>query len=125
MIEYVFIPMHAFIFAVTDIDVMVIPVALFPRYGSVLGGTLIQVFGPCFNAFMNSSIACHFDEIETRGLYADDDYIVCVSPSLEVIGRVSFKIIIEDFLIESEEVYFYSCKFIVNFILSYEVQEYI
>jgi len=37
---------------------------------------------------------------------------------LEVIGRVGFKITIEDFLVESEEVDFYSCTFTVDFILN-------
>jgi len=101
--------MHIFIFAATDIEITVISATIFPRYGSVLGGTLIQVFGPCFSALVNSSITCRFDEIETRGLYAEEDYIVCVSPSLKVIGRVGFKIIVSDFQIESEEVDFFSC----------------
>ena len=106
--------MDGSLFAGTEVEVTTISVIPFPRYGSVLGGTLIQVFGPCFDALVNSSITCHFDEIQTRGLYADEDYIVCVLPSLEVVGRVGFKITVPDLLIESEKVTFYSCTFTVQ-----------
>ena len=107
----ILVHMCYFLFVVTDREVTTISITPFPRYGSVLGGTLIQVFGPCFDALVNSSITCHFDEIQTRGLYADEDYIVCISPSMEFVGRVSFKITVADFLIESKKVAFYLCKF--------------
>ena len=101
---------HELLFAERNMEPTTISITLFPRYGSVLGGSLIQVFGPCFDSLINSSITCHFDEIETRGFYADEDYIVCVSPSLEIVGRVGFKITVAEFQIESEEVAFHSCK---------------
>ena len=104
---------YIFLFSGTEAEVTKISVTPFPRYGSILGGTLIQVFGPCFDALVDSSITCHFGEIQTRGLYADEDYLICVSPSLEVVGRVGFKVTVADFLIESEEVTFYSCEFTV------------
>jgi len=102
--------MTLFYFAGTMPEITKISVTPFPRYGNVLGGTLIQVFGPCFDVLINSSITCHFDEIEARGFYADEDYVVCILPSLEVVGRVGFKITVPDLFIESEEVTFYSCK---------------
>ena len=107
---HTWILMHLFFAGLTS-NVTTISVTPFPRYGNVLGGTLIQVFGPCFDALINSSITCHFDAIETRGfLFADENYVVCISPSLKVIGRVSFRITVPDLFIESEESTFYSCE---------------
>ena len=46
--------------------IALIPLTLFPRYGNVLGGTTVQVFGPCFDEFVDHTITCSFDETEVQ-----------------------------------------------------------
>ena len=80
-----------------------------PRYGSVLGGTAVRVFGPCFDEFSNRSITCSFDGIEVAGIYVDENSIMCVSPALTTLGRVDFVLHIRG-AADFQKATFYSCK---------------
>ena len=83
---------------------------MFPRYGSVLGGAAVQVFGPCFDEFVNHSIYCFFDEIEVQAIHVDTDSIICISPGLTALGRIDFTLYINNVEAEFQESTFYSCK---------------
>ena len=92
--------------------VVFVSLTLFPRYGSVLGGTAVQVFGPCFDEFVNHRIYCSFDEIEVQAIHVNTDSIICISPTLTSLGRIDFAIYIENVKAEFQKSTFYSCKII-------------
>ena len=95
-----------------SIYVVLVPLTLFPRYGSVLGGTAVQVFGPCFDEFINQSIYCFFDDIEVQAIHFDTDSVICISPGLTSLGRIDFTLHIENIKAEFQKSTFYSCKII-------------
>ena len=90
--------------------VALIPLTLFPRFGNVLGGTAVQVFGPCFDEFFDHTITCSFDEIEVQAMFVDSNSIICISPGLTSLGRIDFVLTIENITAEFQEATFYSCK---------------
>ena len=55
----------------------------------MLGGTPVQVAGPCFQP--TDSIICTFAGIEVIGVYIREMIAVCVSPQLTSIGRILFQ----------------------------------
>ena len=87
------------------------PLTLFPRYGNVLGGTLVQIFGPCFGEFSNSNITCLFGGIEVPGIFVDEENIICVSPASTTYGRVDFALNISNATMEFKRATFYYCKY--------------
>ena len=90
--------------------VFVDSISLFPRYGNVLGGTAVQVFGPCFDEYADRNITCSFGGIEVAGVYVDKDTVICVSPALRTLGRVDFTLDISGTTIKDHKTTFYSCK---------------
>ena len=87
------------------------PISLYPRYGSVLGGTPVQVFGPCFDGYADAPITCYFDNIEVEGIFVNENYILCISPPLQDLGSVAFTIRLNGVSVEFKEVVFYSCTY--------------
>ncbi|XP_065911625.1 protein mesh-like isoform X3 [Dysidea avara] len=85
-----------------------VPISLYPRYGSVLGGTPVQVFGPCFDGYADAPITCYFDNIEVEGIFVNENYILCISPPLQDLGSVAFTIRLNGVSVEFKEVVFYS-----------------
>ena len=84
---------------------------LYPRYGNVLGGTVVEVFGPCFDVYVDHNITCSFDGVKVAGVYVDDS-IICVSPALTTLGRVDFVLSISGTTADQfEKTTFYSCKY--------------
>ena len=71
-----------------------------PRLGSVLGGTPVQLSGPCFEE--NDNITCQFGDVAVKGTRLSRNRVLCVSPEFSVIGRVSLKLII----IRADEIVF-------------------
>jgi len=55
---------------------------LFPHYGNVLGETLVQVFGPCFDELSDLNVKCLFDGSEVQALIVDENSVICISPAL-------------------------------------------
>ena len=70
----------------------------------------MQVFGPCFDEFLDHTITCSFDEIEVQAMFVDSNSIICISPGLTSLGRIDFVLTIENITAEFQEVTFYSCK---------------
>ena len=70
-------------------------VALQPRHGSMLGGTLIQLVGNNIKFDERAVYTCLFDDIEVEAMYLEQSstqQILCVSPQLKRTGRVKFAI---------------------------------
>ncbi|XP_035228405.1 protein mesh-like [Stegodyphus dumicola] len=67
----------------------------FPRYGSMLGGTMVNVTGPCFSD-PRSIIRCKFDTLETDGIYRDQNHVSCISPPVMYHGYVDLSVSVDN-----------------------------
>jgi len=65
---------------------------IFPRLGTVLGGTPIQLSGPCFDE--DDNITCLFNSKSVEGKYLDKNVALCVSPQFEMIGRITLRLLV-------------------------------
>ena len=83
---------------------------MFPRYGTVLGGTVVQVTGPCFDAYADHDFVCFFDDVEVPAVYVDNSSIICVSPEFRKFGKVDFTLNITGTTIMFRKATFHSCK---------------
>ncbi|GFR10451.1 protein mesh [Trichonephila clavata] len=63
----------------------------FPRYGSMLGGTMVNITGPCVYD-PESVIRCKFDTLEVDGIYRNPNTISCVSPPVMYHGYVDLSV---------------------------------
>ena len=88
---------------------------LAPRLGNVLGGTPVQLSGPCFEE--NDNITCYFGDTPIKGTYLDKNRVLCVSPELSEIGRITLqlRVIRANELIFDGQVTFHSSKQIINY----------
>ena len=55
-------------------------------FGSQLGGTAIRILGPCFEP--SDTVECSFGGISTPGIFVSQEDFICVSPAMDVIGRL-------------------------------------
>lgn len=65
---------------------------LAPHLGNVLGGTPVQLSGPCFEETDN--ITCLFGDAAIIGSRLDRNRVLCVSPELNVISRITLELIV-------------------------------
>ena len=81
---------------------------LAPRLGNILGGTPVQLSGPCFE--VNDDITCYFGDISVKGTRLNENRVLCVSPELSRTGRIDLKlrVIRADELIFDGQVTFHS-----------------
>lgn len=56
----------------------------------MLGGTIVNITGPCFTP--NDRVSCRFDTEEVIGRFVDVNRVVCVQPFLLAQGYVRFEI---------------------------------
>lgn len=64
-----------------------------PESGNMLGGTVVNITGPCFNP--NDQIRCKFDVADiVTGYVVDRNRAICVQPQLFVEGYVRLEIAI-------------------------------
>ena len=82
-----------------------------PRYGNILGGTVIQVIGSNIEFYEHHIYQCHFDGTEVPGAYvASLGHVICISPSLRDQGTVNFCLSISSPLSTSQHcTQYYSC----------------
>ncbi|KAB7507382.1 Protein mesh [Armadillidium nasatum] len=66
------------------------PLVFSPDHGNMLGGTLVNVTGPCFET--SYRITCQFDTVTTEGEVLDKNTAVCLMPQLFVSGYVDLGI---------------------------------
>lgn len=66
-----------------------------PESGNMLGGTIVNITGPCFSR--SDKVMCKFDvEPEVTGIVVDSNRAICVQPRLNVEGYVRFEIAINN-----------------------------
>ena len=63
-----------------------------PSYGSALGGTGVIVTGDMLRLSTGDNIMCTFDGVQVPGVYVSSTQALCVSPLLERIGQVEFRL---------------------------------
>ncbi|XP_028390868.1 sushi domain-containing protein 2-like [Dendronephthya gigantea] len=69
---------------------------LSPRSGLVLGGTIVELSGPCFNV-TSDAVVCRFNgKIIAEGNIIDRYKASCVTPPLIDIGRMSVELSLDD-----------------------------
>lgn len=71
-----------------------LPLTFFPRYGHMLGGTLVDVTGPCLDR--SSIIFCRFDNFKAEAVYRDTNRATCISPPFMYNGYVDLTISVDD-----------------------------
>ena len=72
------------------IDAAHLPLVFAPESGNMLGGTIINITGPCFNE--NERITCKFDTTSVQGTMINRNRAICVQPFLMAQGYVRFEI---------------------------------
>ncbi|KAJ8947709.1 hypothetical protein NQ318_001548 [Aromia moschata] len=76
-----------------DIDGANLPLMFAPESGNMLGGTVVNITGPCFNP--DDQIKCKFDVADiVNGYVVDRNRAICVQPPLMVEGYVRLEIAI-------------------------------
>ncbi|XP_073816075.1 sushi domain containing 2 mesh isoform X3 [Musca autumnalis] len=73
-----------------DIDAAILPLTFAPESGNMLGGTVVNITGPCFDP--NVRVMCHFDTEDVLGQYVDRNRVICVQPYLKAEGYIRFEI---------------------------------
>lgn len=71
-------------------DAAYLPLVFAPESGNMLGGTVINITGPCFEP--NERILCAFDTESVVGYVVDRNRAICVQPFLLAQGYIRFQI---------------------------------
>jgi len=67
-----------------------LPLMFAPESGNMLGGTVVNITGPCF--IPGEKIQCRFDDFTVTGTMVDSNRAICVQPFLMAEGYVRFEI---------------------------------
>ena len=93
-----------------------VPITLTPRYGHMLGGTAVVVTGPCFSP--TDEVICQYSDAEgVTGMYINEEQFMCVSPSLNKIGEVPFRLNILSLV--NQRITFFETSFLTGKQISY------
>lgn len=69
------------------------PLVFAPESGNMLGGTVVNITGPCFNE--SQKIKCRFENEIVIGTVIDKNRAICVQPFLKYEGYIRFYIAID------------------------------
>ncbi|XP_023014320.2 sushi domain containing 2 mesh isoform X1 [Leptinotarsa decemlineata] len=76
-----------------DIDGANLPLMISPESGNMLGGTIVNITGPCFG--LDDQVKCKFDVAdEINGVVIDKNRAICIQPRLYAEGWVNLQIAI-------------------------------
>lgn len=67
-----------------------LPLVFAPESGNMLGGTIVNITGPCF--VPGEKIQCRFDDTTVSGTVIDSNRAICVQPFMMAEGYVRFEI---------------------------------
>ncbi|XP_043469976.1 protein mesh isoform X2 [Leptopilina heterotoma] len=67
-----------------------LPLVFAPESGNMLGGTVINITGPCFE--MDDKVRCRFDTEVVSGTVIDRNRAICVQPFVKAQGYIRFAI---------------------------------
>lgn len=71
-------------------DAADLPLVFAPESGNMLGGTVVNITGPCFNE--DDRVECTFDGIPAVGHVVSPNRAICVQPFLMAQGYVRFQV---------------------------------
>ncbi|KAF4523118.1 hypothetical protein B566_EDAN003133 [Ephemera danica] len=71
-----------------------LPLVFAPESGNMLGGTIVNITGPCFEP--HEKIICRFDTEDVIGTYVNSNRAICVQPFVMAEGYVRFEIAVGD-----------------------------
>lgn len=83
-----------------------LPLVFAPESGNMLGGTIVNITGPCFHP--NDVVKCRFDTEEVYATIIDQNRAVCKQPFLFYEGYARFSIA------RNDEKYNYKGKYFVG-----------
>ena len=92
---------------------------LSPCGGHFLGGTVVQVSGPCF--FESDNITCVFDGQEIEGVFVNTMVALCLSPPLMTTGGLPFQLVVHSAggIRSQGNAEFFSCKHRIIYFLPF------
>ncbi|KAI1296786.1 Protein mesh [Halotydeus destructor] len=71
-----------------------LPLTFFPKYGHMLGGTMVNITGPCLSP--DSIIVCRFENWKSEGFYRDPNHASCISPPVMYHGYIDLTVSVND-----------------------------
>ncbi|XP_046394346.1 protein mesh isoform X1 [Ischnura elegans] len=77
-----------------DISGANLPLVFAPESGNMLGGTVVNITGPCFHP--DEKIVCRFDTEAVTGTMVDTNRAICVQPFVMAEGYVRFEVSVGD-----------------------------
>lgn len=102
----VLIPIYRFL------DAASLPLVFAPESGNMLGGTIVNITGPCFDT--NDRVLCTFDTESVQGEVVDRNRAICVQPFLMAQGYIRFQISIGTDRFKWRGLYFVGMHLIVD-----------
>lgn len=66
------------------------PLALAPESGNMLGGTMVNVSGPCFER--DVPVYCRFDTVVVKAQVIDRNRALCIQPMLFAQGYINLTV---------------------------------
>lgn len=69
-----------------------LPLVFAPESGNMLGGTVVNITGPCFNE--TEKVRCLFDTVTVIGHVVDRNRAICVQPFVQAEGYVRLEVAI-------------------------------
>ena len=70
-----------------------LPLTFAPENGHMLGGTLVNITGPCFKP--DTRITCRFNNMDAEGVIYNENRAACVMPWTYAEGWVDFEIALD------------------------------
>ena len=67
-----------------------LPLVFAPESGNMLGGTVVNITGPCFEK--NDKVKCRFDTEDVVGTVIDRNRAICIQPFVKAEGYIRFSI---------------------------------
>jgi len=71
-----------------------LPLVFAPENGNMLGGTQVNITGPCFKPGMR--VLCRFNTEDSEGVVINENIATCIMPWVEAEGWVDFEIALDD-----------------------------
>ncbi|CAG0885412.1 unnamed protein product [Darwinula stevensoni] len=67
-----------------------LPLVFAPENGNMLGGTVVNVTGPCFTP--GQRVTCRFEDWDVEGIVVDSNRASCVMPRMSISGYIDFAV---------------------------------
>lgn len=83
-----------------------------PESGNMLGGTMVNVSGPCFER--NVPVYCRFDTVIVGAQVIDRNRAVCVQPMMFAQGYINVTVSVGPNNFITQGVYYIGMKIIIN-----------